>query len=104
MGMAPKFSGSRYCMFCRRSIVKGEHSVGIPLHIKPEELAIWESASGLQRDELREHHRFHISHFDEKFLSPTSQTRLRLLPGAIPTFNVSYVGGLWRQMQFEFDK
>lgn len=88
---------SVYCMFCRRPVSKGEHTVGVPSHIKPEELAIWESASGLQRDEFRNFHRFHTSHFDKKYLSTTAPSHPRLLPGAIPTINVSYAGKLISQ-------
>lgn len=92
--MTSKGVSGVYCMFCRRPVLKGDHAVRIPRHITENELLVWESASGLHRDEIREFHRFHTSHFESKYLSSTAPTRPRLLPGAIPTINVKYSGEL----------
>jgi hypothetical protein len=57
---------SVYCMFCRGPMQKCKSTDSVPRHISENELFVWESAPGLRRDDFRNSHRFHTSHFEDK--------------------------------------
>lgn len=83
----------RKCVFCRKSILKGKPSFRIPIYTTGENLRIWKRSAGISDDEhFSKSYRVCTSHFDIKYLSTTTELRLRLLPGAIPTINLRSSG------------
>lgn len=79
------------CGFCDKPIVNGDHTVGVPVKISPENLKLWKSAAGLREDEtFSAKARFHIDHFEDKYRSVTSKVQPRVIIGAIPTLKIVF--------------